>query len=117
MDRTGHCPGVGANAADPTAYGVVRSHERGSLMPDFSARPDLSALAARLAETRDRMAALDLPGPLTVRLHRHFIAVCDAIKATGADETACERRLAAFVAALDRAAARFPGCRNSSENS
>ena len=50
------------------------------------------------------MAALDLPRPLAARLQRQFIAVCDAVKAAGADEAHGERRLAAVLAALDRAA-------------
>ena len=74
-------------------------------MRDFSAAPDSRALAARLAEARRRMAALDLPGPLADQLRRQFIAVCDAVKAAGADEEAGQRRLAAFLTALDRAAA------------
>jgi hypothetical protein len=86
-------------------------------MPDFSARPDGGVLAARLAEACSRLAALDLPSPLAARLHKQFIAVCDAVKAAGSDEAACERRLAAFVAALDQAAAKFPGYRNSGESS
>jgi hypothetical protein len=49
------------------------------------------------------MAELDVPAPVAARLRRRFIAVCDAVKAAGADEAAGERRLSAFVAALDRA--------------
>jgi hypothetical protein len=63
------------------------------------------SLSARLAAARRRMAGLDLPAPLAARLQRQFIAVCDAVKAAGADEARGERRLAAFLAALDRAAA------------
>jgi len=87
-------------------------------MPDFSPSPEGgAALAGKLAEARRRMAALDLPRPLAARLHRQFIAVCDAVKAAGADEAFGERRLTAFLAALDQAAAKFPGCGNSSDNS
>jgi hypothetical protein len=50
------------------------------------------------------MAALDLPRPLAAQLHRQFIAVCDAVKAAGADEATVERRLAKFMAALEQAA-------------
>jgi hypothetical protein len=73
-------------------------------MPDFAPSPDSGELAAKLAEARRRMAALDLPRPRAARLHRRFIAICDAIKAPGADEANGERRLAAFLAVLDRGA-------------
>ncbi|HEY2506865.1 MAG TPA: hypothetical protein VGI58_10140 [Streptosporangiaceae bacterium] len=72
-------------------------------MTDASRSGD-SSLSARLAAARRRMTALDLPGPLAARLQRQFIAVCDAVKVAGADEAHGERRLAAFLAALDRAA-------------
>jgi hypothetical protein len=62
------------------------------------------------------MAELDLPRPLAARLHRQFIAVCDAVKAAGADEASGQRRLAAFVTALDQAAAKFQGYGHRSEN-
>jgi hypothetical protein len=75
-------------------------------MPDFSPSPDSRTLAARLAEASRRMSALDVPGPLAARLHRQFIAVCDAVKAAGADEEAGERRLAAFLVSLEQASAR-----------
>jgi len=75
-------------------------------MPDFSPSPDRRPLAARLAEASSRMSALDLPGPLAARLRRQFIAVCDAVKAAGADEEAGERRLAAFLVSLEQASAR-----------
>jgi hypothetical protein len=61
------------------------------------------SLAARLAEARRRVAELDLPAEEATRLHRQFIAVCDAVKAPGADDAAAERRLTAFMAALERA--------------
>lgn len=66
--------------------------------------PAGTSLPARLAEARRRMASLDLPAPVAARLQRRFIAVCDSVKAAGADEQRGERRLAAFLAALDRAA-------------
>ncbi len=78
-------------------------------MPDFVPSPADGTLAAKLADARRRMAALDLPRPLAARLHRQFIAICDAVKAPGADEASGERRLAAFLAALEQAAARFSG--------
>lgn len=69
-------------------------------MPDFSPQPDGRGVAAKLAEARRLMATLDLPRPLAARLHRQFIAICDAVKAAGADEASGERRLAAFLATL-----------------
>jgi hypothetical protein len=85
-------------------------------MPDFSPTPDGRTLAARLAEARRRMAALDLPGPLAARLHRQFIAVCDAVKAAGADEEAGERRLSAFLVSLEQASARRGRSSNMEDN-
>jgi hypothetical protein len=90
-------------------------------MPEFAPSPDGGAaaarsLAARLADARQRMAALDLPGPLAARLHRQFIAVCDSVKTGGADEQAAERRLAAFLAKLEQASARTPGHGNGNDN-
>ena len=76
-------------------------------MPDFSPPPDGRPLAVRLAEARKQMSALDLPGPLAARLHRQFIAVCDAVKAAGADEETGERRLSAFLVALEQASAKM----------
>jgi hypothetical protein len=69
-------------------------------MPEFLPPPDGTGLAAKLAEARKLMATLDLPRPLAARLHRQFIAICDAVKAAGADEASGERRLAAFLATL-----------------
>ena len=86
-------------------------------MPDFSPPPAGSALSAQLAEARRRMVALDLPRPLAARLHRQFIAVCDAVKAAGADEECGQRRLAAFLAALEQAAAKIHGYGNHPDNS
>jgi hypothetical protein len=78
-------------------------------MPDFVPSPAGGTLAAKLADARRRMVALDLPRPLATRLHRQFIAICDAVKAPGADEASGERRLVAFLAALEQAAAKFSG--------
>jgi hypothetical protein len=86
-------------------------------MPDFSPPPDGRALAARLAEASRRLSALHLPGPLAARLHRQFIAVCDAVKAAGADEEAGERRLSAFLAALEQASAKMARRGNSKDGS
>jgi hypothetical protein len=65
--------------------------------------PVAEPLAARLAEGHRRLAELDLPADEAAQLRRQFIAVCDAVKAAGADEAAAERRITAFFAALDRA--------------
>jgi hypothetical protein len=86
-------------------------------MPDFSPPPDGRPLPVRLAEARKRMSALDLPGPLAARLNRQFIAVCDAVKAAGADEETGERRLSAFLAALEQASAKIARRGNSKDNS
>lgn len=86
-------------------------------MPDFSPSPDGRPLAVRLAEARKRMSALDLPGPVAARLHRQFIAVCDAVKAPGADEETGERRLSAFLEGLEQAGARLARRGNSKDNS
>jgi hypothetical protein len=85
-------------------------------MPDFSPPPPGGALSTQLAEARRRLAELDLPRPLAARLHRQFIAVCDAVKAAGADEESGQRRLAAFLATLDRAAAKMHGHGRGSES-
>jgi hypothetical protein len=63
-------------------------------------------LARRLHAAQARLAALDLPPAVRARLHRQFIAVCDAAKTPGADPAACRRRLDGFLAALDDAIAR-----------
>ncbi len=81
-------------------------------MPDFSPPSDGRELAARLAEASRRLAALDLTGPLAARLHRQFIAVCDAVKAAGADAETGERRLTAFLESLEQASAQAR-CKNS----
>ncbi len=86
-------------------------------MPGFSPPPRGSGLSAQLAEARRRLAALDLPRPLAARLNRQFIAICDAVKAPGADEARGQRRLAAFLAALEQAAAKIPGHGNRPDNS
>jgi hypothetical protein len=39
------------------------------------------------------------------------------VKAVGADEAFGERRLAAFLATLEKAAVKFPGCAKQEDNS
>jgi hypothetical protein len=85
-------PSPAGDGAEPPAVGEPQS-----------SGPVDEALAARLAVACRRMADLDLPAAETARLQRQFIAVCDSVKAAGADEAAGERRLAAFLAALDSA--------------
>jgi hypothetical protein len=86
-------------------------------MPDFLPPSDERALAVRLAEARMRMSELDLPDQLAARLHRQFIAVCDAVKAAGADEETGERRLSAFLVALEQASAKTARRGNTKNNS
>jgi hypothetical protein len=57
-----------------------------------------SALRAALARLT---AAADLAPADRDRLHRRFIAVCDAAKAPGADAATGRRRLSRFLADLD----------------
>lgn len=82
-------------------------------MPELAPSSDSSSLATRLADARRALAASDLPVPVGAQLHRQFIAICDSVKAPGADEEAAERRLAMFLAALDRAASGISGNGNS----
>lgn len=85
-------------------------------MPELAPSADGSSLATRLADARRRLAASDLPVPIGARLHRQFIAMCDSVKAPGAGEEAAERRLAMFLAALDRAAAGISGNGNPADD-
>jgi hypothetical protein len=78
-------------------------------MGDPPPRPDGDVLARRLADARRRLAELDLPATVAVRLHRQFIAICDAVKVPDADQAAGLRRLMAFLATLEQAAARGLG--------
>jgi hypothetical protein len=67
-------------------------------------------LARRLRAARARLAARDdLDPDVRARLQRQFIAVCDATKRPGAGVATCERRLDAFLAALDGEIARKSG--------
>jgi NAD(P)-dependent dehydrogenase (short-subunit alcohol dehydrogenase family) len=86
-------------------------------MPDLSSSPEGRALAQRLAEAHRRLVAVDLPDPAGARLYRQFIAVCDAVKVAGADTDVVERRLAAFLAALERAVGRINGYGSRPDNS
>jgi hypothetical protein len=80
-------------------------------------RRDHEALAAALAEARKRLRELALPAADADRLHRQFIAVCNAVKAPEADAETGLRRLAAFLATLEGAAAQARGNKSHTENS
>jgi hypothetical protein len=66
-------------------------------------------LAARLARARKLLGELALPAAEADRLHRQFIAVCDAVKAPEADMETGLRRLGAFLATLEQSAGRTQG--------
>lgn len=70
---------------------------------------DKDVLASKLAEARSRLGQLALPAAELDRLHRQFIALCDAMKAPEADQVTGLRRLAAFLSTLDEAAAKSHG--------
>ncbi len=65
------------------------------------------ALARLLAEARSRLAGAQLPAAVSARLHRHFIAICAAVKATSADQDSCERRISSFLAIVEQAVDEF----------
>jgi hypothetical protein len=73
-------------------------------MGDASVPADDEVLAGRLAEARRLLSELPLTGGEANRLHRQFIAVCNAIKAPEADVDTGLRRLAAFLVTLEQAA-------------
>jgi hypothetical protein len=63
-------------------------------------------LAGKLADARRRLSELALPAAERERLHRKFIALCDAMKVPDADRANGLRRLDAFLSTLDKAAAK-----------
>ena len=77
-------PAGGRNGRRRVLLLELRTTEQGGPMPEFAQPPD--RLAGKLADARQRLAAVDLPRPLAARLHRQFIAVCDAVKTSGADQ-------------------------------
>jgi hypothetical protein len=107
----------GAGRREERAAPCTEVASWGRAMPDLSSSPEGRALAARLAEAHQRLAALELPDPAAARLHRQFIAVCDAVKVAGADTEVVERRLAAFLSALERAVGRINGYGSRPDNS
>jgi hypothetical protein len=79
-------------------------------MPDAPLSAADDTLARRLPAALARLAARDDLDPAArARLQRQFIALCDATKRPGAAAAACERRLDAFLAALDGEIARKSG--------
>jgi hypothetical protein len=83
-------------------------------MGDLPPRRDAEVLAGRLADARRRLSQLELPAAVTDRLHRQFIAICDAVKAPEADVTTAMRRVAAFLSRLEQAVAK--SSRNKAQN-
>ena len=81
-------------------------------MRDREPDPGDDVLAGKLAEARSRLAALDVPADAVDRLRRQFIAICDAIKVSEADEATGLRRLTAFLATLDQMAAKSCGSKD-----
>jgi hypothetical protein len=75
-------------------------------MGDSGPGPDDDMLAGKLADAGRRLSELALPAAERARLHRKFIALCDAMKVHDADRAAGLRRLDAFLSTLDKAAAK-----------
>jgi hypothetical protein len=75
-------------------------------MGDTPPDPDDDVLAGKLADARRRLSELVLSAAERARLHRKFIALCDAMKVPDANRAAGLRRLDAFLTTLDKAAAR-----------
>jgi hypothetical protein len=83
-------------------------------MRDQPPRRDAEVLAGKLADARRRLTQLDLPAAVSERLHRQFIAICDAVKVPEADVTNALRRVSAFLSTLEQAVAK--GSRNKTQN-
>ena len=107
--------GVGDLAEGPP--GTLYLNEGTDDMHDEPPRRDNDVLAGRLAEAGRLLSQLSVPGDVAERLHRQFIAVCDAVKAPGADVETGLRRLAAFLATLERAASRGGGNKSQTDRS
>ena len=72
-------------------------------MDNVAPRRDAEVLARKLADARRRLSQMDLPAGVAERLHRQFIAICDALKVPEADAGAGLRRLSAFLSTLEQA--------------
>ncbi len=83
-------------------------------MSDLPPRPDADVLAGKLADARRRLSQLNLPAAVADRLHRQFIAICDAIKVQDADSATALRRVTAFLSTLEQAVAK--SSRNKGQN-
>ena len=77
-------------------------------------RREPDVLARKLADARSRLSQLELPVAVSERLHRHFIAICDAAKVPEADVATALRRVAAFLSTLEQAVAK--SARNKGHN-
>jgi hypothetical protein len=75
-------------------------------MCEIPPSPADDLLALKLADARRQLAEIDVPTAERDRLHRQFIAICDAIKIHPADRATGLRRLAAFMSTLDQAGAK-----------
>ena len=75
-------------------------------MGDLPPRRDADVLAGKLADARRRLGQLEVPAAVSERLHRQFIAICDAVKVPDADVAAALRRVAAFLSTLEQAVAK-----------
>ena len=75
-------------------------------MGQLPPRRDADVLAGKLADARRRLSQLELPAAVTDRLHRQFIAICNAAKVPEADVAAALHRVAAFLSTLEQAVAK-----------
>jgi hypothetical protein len=75
-------------------------------MGDLPPRWDADVLAGKLADARRRLSQLEVPAAVSERLHRQFIAICDAVKVPDADVATALRRVAAFLSTLEQAVAK-----------
>jgi hypothetical protein len=75
-------------------------------MGDLPPRRDAEVLAGKLADARRRLSQLELPAAVSDRLHRQFIAICDAVKVPEADVATALRRIAAFLSTMEQAVAK-----------
>jgi hypothetical protein len=78
-------------------------------MSEVPPRRDADVLAGKLADARRRLSQLkemEPPAAVTERLHRQFIAICDAAKVPEADVSSALRRVSAFLSTLEQAVAK-----------